>query len=117
MIAAAMLRTVAECGEGVLVIVDGLTDDDLRRSRLTRVEVQRLVLLIAHTLAALPEAARRAMPEIDFAGWKSAALAIETVPCERDDTLWFAAHSLVPATLSWLRVYRQEQPGLFAFVA
>jgi uncharacterized protein with HEPN domain len=117
MIAAAMLRTVAECGEGVLVIVDGLTDDDLRRSRLTRGEVQRLVLLIGHTLAALPDAARTAMPEIDFAGWQASVRTIESQSAERDDTLWFAVRSLVPATLSWLRVYRREQPALFAFVA
>lgn len=30
-----------------------------------------------------------------------------------DEALWFASQSLVPATLLWLRVYRQSQPDLF----
>lgn len=115
--AAAMLRNVTEAGEGVLVLVDGLVEDEFRRSRLTRTEVRRLVQLMAHTLAALPAAAPAAMPEIDWPGWKAAALTIETVPGERDDALWFAARSLVPATLSWLRVYQREQPALFSFTA
>jgi hypothetical protein len=33
------------------------------------------------------------------------------------EALWFAIASLVPATLLWLRVYKQAQPGLFAWGA
>ena len=114
---AAMLRTVAESGEGVLVLIDGIVEAEFRRSRITRTEVRRLLLLMAATLAALPPAAHARMPELDRAGWKAAARSIETAPDERDDALWFAARSLVPATLSWLRVYQREQPGLFSFTA
>jgi hypothetical protein len=113
--AAAMLRNLTEAGEGVLVLVDGLVEAEFCRSRLTRAEVQRLLLEMADTLTALPAAARAAMPELDWAGWKAAALTTRTVPEERDAALWFAARSLVPATLSWLRVYQREQPALFDF--
>jgi hypothetical protein len=30
-----------------------------------------------------------------------------------DEALWFACEAMVPATLLWLRVYRQNQPELF----
>lgn len=113
-----MLKTVVESGEGVLVLVDGLEEGEFRRSRLTRTEVLRLLRLVADTVAALPEAARDAMPELDWAGWRGAGLAFAGGEgADRDDALWFAARSLVPATLSWLRVYRREQPALFAFTA
>jgi hypothetical protein len=32
----------------------------------------------------------------------------------QDEALRFAVQSLVPATLSWLRVYRQSEPDLFS---
>jgi len=30
-----------------------------------------------------------------------------------DEALWFACEAMVPATLLWLRVYRQNQPEFF----
>ena len=33
----------------------------------------------------------------------------------RDEALWFGVRSLVPATLSWLRVYRHSHPELFTY--
>ena len=54
------------------------------------------------------------MPEIDWAGWRAPRLALPTPGEPQDDALWFAVQSLVPATLNWLRVYRDEHPALFS---
>lgn len=115
LITAAMLQLIQSAGEGVLVLVDALDEADFQRSRLTRAEVQRQLGLMADTLAGLPEAARQALPEIDWAGWRGLTHALATPGRVADEASWFAAHALVPATLSWLRVYRRDAPELFAF--
>ena len=115
MIHAAMLSLIQDCGEGVLVLVDGLQPGELLRSRLTRAEVQRQLAQMAGALGALAPEARRALPEIDWDGWLATERALLTPGAEQDDALWFAASSLVPATLLWLRVYRESQPALFAY--
>jgi hypothetical protein len=118
LVAAAMLKVIQDAGEGVLVLVDDVDEGQLLRSRLTRAEVQRQLLLMAGTLGALPPAAQAAMPEIDWAGWRAAEMALSGGPgAQQDDALCFATRALVPATLSWLRVYRQGSPELFSFTA
>lgn len=117
LLTAAMLRVVEEAGEGVLVLCDGLVEDELAGSRLTRQEVQRQLMAIARALDALPPAAREAMPEIDWAGWMQCARALQGGGPDALSALWFGVRSLVPATLSWLRVYRREQPALFSYTA
>lgn len=112
---AAMLKLIQDCGEGVLVLTDGLEESELRRSRLTRAEVHRQLELMAGTLGTLSESAHAAMPELDWASWRATAFALGMPDAARADAVWFAVCSLVPATLTWLRVYAQEQPSLFAF--
>ena len=113
MITAPMLQLTNDAGEAVLVLTEGLQRSELLRSRLTRVEVQRQLLRLADTLADAPDALRHLMPEIDWAGWRATRLALPVHGEQQDEALWFAVQSLVPATLSWLRVYRAEQPALF----
>ncbi len=115
MITAAMLNLVTEAGEGALVLADGVSPDELERSRLTRSEVARQLLLMADTLGNLSAGAQEAMPEIDWAGWRATAQQLRAPRDAGDDALWFALRSLVPATLSWLRLYRRTEPALFAF--
>lgn len=115
MIHAAMLKTIQDCGEGVLVLTEGLARDELLRSRLTRAEVQRQLTQMATTLHSLSPAAQAALPEIDWAGWRASTLAQDQPAATRDDALWFGITSLVPATLLWLRVYQQSEPGLFTW--
>lgn len=115
MITAAMLQLIQQSGEGILVLVDGLEELEFCRSRLTRQEVRRLLATMADTLESLPEAARQAMPEVDWAGWRTVMLALGSPALAGDEAAWFAARSLVPATLSWLRVYQRSAPTLFAF--
>lgn len=114
-VTAAMLQLIEEAGQGVLVLMDGLLEEEFARSRLTRTEVLRQLGQIADALDALPDSAQQAMPEIDWAGWRRLALAMQSPAMAQDDAAWFAATSMVPATLGWLRVYRRAQPGLFFF--
>lgn len=114
--AAALLQVIDAAGEAVLTLTESLTEAEFRRSRLTRHEVHRQLCTLADTLAALPPALLQGMPEIDAHAWRAArqafALADET---PRDDALWFAVQSQVPATLSWLRLYRQSHPQWFTY--
>jgi hypothetical protein len=115
MITTAMLHMIEQAGEGVLVLIDGLEEAEFLRSRLTRQEVRHQLVLIAGTLDSLPDTARAALPEIDWPGWRAAAQALGRPAPAGDETAWFAARALVPATLAWLRVYRQADPALFSF--
>ena len=113
MITAAMFQVVEQAGDGVLVLVDGLSEADFLRSRLTRDEVRRQLLLMARTLASLPSSAQAALPELDWPGWQQLGRTLARPPTDAAD--WFAATAMVPALLSWLRVYRRSAPSLFAF--
>lgn len=117
MITAPMLNLIQESGEAVLVLTDGVEASEFLRSRLTREETRRQLLTLADTLENLPAAARGTMPEIDWEGWRSTRTLMHTPGPQRDEALWFAARSLVPATLSWLRLYRRSHPALFTYWA
>lgn len=117
MITAAMLGSIEEAGSAVLTLTEGLEEGELLGSRLTRGEVTRQLGVLAAMLRDLPGATIQAMPEIDWAGWRGMSIALRDEGPARDDALWFGVRSLVPATLSWLRVYRQSQPELFRFAA
>lgn len=103
----AMLQIIRDCGEGALVLVEGLAKDELLGSRLTRAEVQRQLARMAETLGDLSPQVQAAMPEIDWAGWRGTGQALAGPGPAKDEALWYAVQSLVPATLLWLRVYRQ----------
>lgn len=115
MIGAAMLQLVEQCGEGVLVLCDGLEEREFLRSRVTRHEVRRRLNDIAAALDAVPAATRAAMPELAWDGWQLLHQRLRPADTAADAAAWFAATSLVPATLSWLRFYRRNEPSLFDF--
>lgn len=110
---APLLNVIEEAGAAVLILTDGLTRDDLLRSRLTQAEVQRHLQMLADVLAGAAPALRQPLPEVDWDGWALLGQAVATPGAARDEALWFAVQSLVPATLGWLRVARQAQPVLF----
>lgn len=113
---AAYLDLVRRAGEDVLILVDGLDEAAFARSRITRHAVRGQLQAIAGVLDALPPALRDAMPEIDWPAWRltGATLRHAEAP-DAGDAAWFAARSLVPATLTWLQVYERSQPALFRF--
>lgn len=111
---AALLQSIEEAGVGVLTLAEGLSDGELIGSRLTRQEVARQLRILTEAAAALPDEIRTGMPEIDWAGIGAAgsALAGPAGPA-LDDALVFAARALTPATLMWMRIYRQQHPQWF----
>lgn|GEM_PF-865663 len=110
----ALLGLIEQAAQGVLVLCEGLARDELLGSRLTRTEVSRQLSTLTLSATQLDAAVQAAMPELDWAGWAALAprLRAPSGP-ELDEALWFAVESLVPATLLWLRFYRQQQPRWF----
>lgn len=117
MIVSALLANITEAGTGVLTLAEGMDLATFQRSRLARAEIGRLVEVMAASLADLPDALRHQFAEIDWSAWAALADPIGHGGPARDEALWFAVKSLVPATLMWLRVYRDSRPELFGFEA
>lgn len=113
---AASLAILEEACGDVLILGEGLAREDFERSRLTRNALCGRLKVIADCLHGLPAEARSRMPELGWDGWDVTRRVLEGA-ADQDGTLWFAISSLAPATLMWLRVYREEQPALFAFTA
>lgn len=110
----ALLALIEESGLAVVTLAEGLEEADLRRSRLTRSEILRYLRLLAQSVMAVPPAAREDMPELDWAGWALLSPRLQAASGDDlEEAIWFATHSVVPATLLWLRVYRQGQPQWF----
>lgn len=112
---AALLSIIEEAGIGVLTLTEGLQQDEFFVSRLTRQETQRQLKAMSTALAAVPQATQTRLAEIDWSGWQMVTRQLESPNNDAQSTLWFAVRSLVPATLMWLRVYRANQPELFAY--
>ncbi len=114
----ALLSLIEQAGVGIATLIEGLGQDELLRSRLTRREVLRQLKTMANSSSQLSPEAQAAMPEMDWDGWRSMVSRFdEPAGAALDEALWFACKSLVPATLLWLRVYQQSQPELFRMAA
>jgi uncharacterized protein with HEPN domain len=110
----ARLGLIEQAGTAVAILVEGLERSELLRSRLTRSEVLRQLQLLAASAVEVEVAMRERMPELDWSLWDSMGARLASPAADtRDETLWFAVSSLVPATLLWLRVYQQSEPELF----
>jgi len=115
MYGAALLKAIEEAGEAVMTLTEGLQDSELLASRLTRHEVARQLRLFTEAASALPIERREGMPEVDWGGIAAAGLALAGPRgAALDDALIFGVRALVPATLMWLRVYRQQSPQWFS---
>ena len=110
----ALLGIIEDAGVGVLTLTEDLGESELLQSRLTRAEVARQLLRMADSAAQMPASSRQGLSEIDWACWEATGRALRLDGTRQNDALWFAVRSLVPATVMWLRVYRQEQPGHFS---
>lgn len=107
------MAIVEEAGTSVLILTEGLEREEFIGSRLTRDETLRQLRQLAASLDQVPQTIQVLLPEFEWAGWASAAKDFGNPDGE---ALWFAVRSLVPATLMWLRVYRQNQPTLFTAI-
>ena len=113
----ALFGIVEEAGYGAMTLGEYLERDELLASRLTRAELRRQLLIMANAIGDVPAASRALLAELEWDGWAHlrGALAPFQDPARADEALRFGLRSLVPATLIWLRVYRKNQPQLFAY--
>lgn len=115
MLNASLLSIIEEAGIAVLILTEGLEEEEFLNSRLPRAEVGRQVKVMTGLAGKLPPRTCSLMAEVDWAGWAATARQLNEPGPAADDALWFAARSLIPATVMWLRVYRKNQPELFDF--
>jgi uncharacterized protein with HEPN domain len=114
----ALLALIEQSGLAVVTLAEGLDEADLRRSRLTRAEVLRHLRVLARSAMAVTPSAREDMPELDWDGWRRLSLQLlAEAGDDLDEAIWFAIHSVVPATLLWLRLYRQSHPLWFTMTS
>ncbi len=115
MIIAALLANIVNAGTDALVLAEDMDEATFRRSRLARAEMARLVGVMATNLADLPDAQRQQFAELDWNTWRTLPEQLNADPATHDEALWFAIRALVPATLMWLRVYKEGAPQVFEF--
>lgn len=115
MLNASLLSIIEEACTAVLILTEGLEEEEFLKSRLTRTEAVRQVRIITDIADKLPLQTYNTMAEVDWDGWAATARQLIDSGPAADDALWFAAKSLIPATIMWLRVYRKNQPELFDY--
>ena len=69
MYSSALLAIIERAGHDTAVLVDGLSEAEFLRSRVTRAEVRRLIRNIADTAANTPPELRTQLAQIDWDGW------------------------------------------------
>lgn len=104
------LAILEEAATAVLTMTEGLEREELLRSRLTRAEVRRQLLLVSSTLKGMEPDWRAALQELDWEGWAATAERMGRADEVAADALWFAVRALTPATMTWLRLYRSHPP-------
>jgi len=114
MMKGSLLSIIEEAGIAVLTLTEGLEKDEFLSSRLTRAETRRQVAIIGESAAKLTPHTQGLFAEVDWSGWRTVARQLGEHGQAEQEALWIAVRSLVPDTLVWLRVYRKNQPEVFA---
>jgi uncharacterized protein with HEPN domain len=107
-----LLQKIEDAGVAVLTLTEGIEEGEFSKSRLTRQETCRQLEILGQAAVDITPSARAALPEIDWAAWSRIA---ETVANDNPQ-VWQVISELVPATLMWIRVYRNNQPDLFTTI-
>lgn len=115
MLEGALFGILEEASHNILILTEDIEQDDFFASRLTQQEVFRQLSRMAETCANVPVDIKDKMAEIDWAGWNALNSQLKVMGGFEQDTVWFGIRSLVPATLMWLRVYKQSQPEIFSY--
>lgn len=108
------LEAFEQATTSLLTLSEGLEREELARARLTRLEVRRFLLDATSAIEALSPEAQDALPELDRAAWRATRQRLDAGDAVESEMGWFAIQALTPTTLGWLRLYRREQPELFA---
>lgn len=112
-ITAPHLSLVLEAGEALMALTAGLSQGEFLASLRTRTAAAEQLATLAGWVRELPTAVTRALPAIDWAGWRAVWVALGTQGPAHEQGLWFGVHTLLPDTLEKLRAQRRMQPGLF----
>jgi len=107
------LALIERAATEILTLIGEMEEHDFFATRLTRAEAVKRLGRIAEAVEALPQTIHAALPEIDWKGWRELGQSLASAAAPQA-AVWHAVSDLTPATLQWLRVYRDEQPQLFA---
>ena len=91
-------------------------ENELFASANTLERVEAHLLVIAQTLAHLPEPLRQRLIQIDWHGWQHLHHMLEQNKHPRRDEIWYGIHALVPATLMLMTQLRRQEPMWFEII-
>lgn len=89
------------------------SDAELFASPNTLQHVEALLLVIAQTLAHLPEPLRQRLVQVDWHGWQCLQHLLEQDAHPRREEVWYGTQALVPATLQLITQLRKQEPVWF----
>ena len=89
------------------------SEHELFASANTLQRVEAHLLVIAQTLAHLPQPLRQRMVQIDWHGWARLQQLLEGDVQPRREEVWYGIHALVPATLALIAKLRRQEPVWF----
>jgi len=101
-------------GRSIAALLAELQDEEeLFASANTLLQIEAYLMVIAQTLAHLPEPVRRRLLQIDWHGWKCLQRLLEQDVQPRRAEVWYGVRSLVPATLELMGKLRRQEPSWF----
>ena len=89
------------------------SEGELFASANTLLRVETHLLVIAQTLAHLPEPLRQRLIQIDWHGWQCLQQLLEQDAQPRHEEVWYGIQALVPATLELIATLRRQEPTWF----
>ena len=107
-----ILHTSARSIELLLREMQG--EPELFASANTLLRVEACLLVIAQTLAHLPQPLQQRLLQVDWHGWSCLQLQLEHNLQPRRAEVWYGTQSLVPSTLQLLAELRRQEPAWFA---
>jgi hypothetical protein len=114
-ITGALLDIIRDACAAILTLTDGIDQESLAASRITRTEVVRQIGIVCRTAADLPIDTRSLLERLDWDAWSVTSRELRRGGDEAASAMWFAARSLAPATLLWLQTYRKHLPDVFSY--
>lgn len=89
------------------------SEDELFASANTLQRVEAHLLVLAQTLAHLPQPLRQRLLQVDWHGWQRLQQLLEQDTQPRRDEVWYGVRALVPATLELIAQLRRREPVWF----
>jgi uncharacterized protein with HEPN domain len=91
-------------------------EDEFFASANTLERVEAHLLVIAQTLAHLPEPLRQRLTQMDWHGWQHLQHMLEEDKHPRREEIWYGIQALVPATIELITQLRRQEPMWFEII-